>query len=45
MGFDAIWISPIIENYEGGYHGYKGKNIYGLNRNFGTEQDFIDFVQ
>lgn len=31
MGFDAIWISPIIENYEGGYHGYKGRNIYGLN--------------
>ena len=22
MGFDAIWVSPIIENTEGSYHGY-----------------------
>ena len=28
MGFDAIWISPIIDNYDGGYHGYWGRNIY-----------------
>jgi len=25
MGFDAIWISPIIENTDGGYHGYWAK--------------------
>lgn len=36
MGFDAIWISPIIDNYNGGYHGYWGRNIYGLNENFGS---------
>jgi alpha-amylase len=44
MGFDAIWISPIIDNYNGGYHGYWGRNIYSLNGNFGSEQDFYDFV-
>jgi hypothetical protein len=22
MGFDAIWISPIVTNTPGGYHGY-----------------------
>lgn len=44
MGFDAIWISPIIDNYDGGYHGYWGRNIYQLNQHFGTEQDFINFV-
>ncbi len=36
MGFDAIWISPIIDNYDNGYHGYWGRNIHTLNSNFGT---------
>lgn len=44
MGFDAIWVSPIIDNYNGGYHGYWGRNISALNSNFGSEQDFHDFV-
>jgi alpha-amylase len=44
MGFDAIWISPIIDNRDGGYHGYWGRNINTLNSNFGSEQDFVDFV-
>lgn len=44
MGFDAIWISPIIDNRDGGYHGYWGRDLYKLNTNFGSEQDFIDFV-
>lgn len=44
MGFDAIWVSPIIDNYDGNYHGYAGRNIYELNSNFGSEQDFHDFV-
>lgn len=44
MGFDAIWISPIIDNRDGGYHGYWGRNLYKLNDHFGTEKDFIDLV-
>ena len=44
MGFDAIWISPIIENLEGSYHGYHLTNLYKLNEHFGTEDDFIDLV-
>lgn len=31
MGFDAIWISPIIDNRDGGYHGYWGRDLYKLN--------------
>ena len=31
MGFDAIWISPINKNRDGGYHGYWGTNLYDLN--------------
>ena len=45
MGFDAIWISPIIENLEGSYHGYHLTNLYKLNEHFGTEDDFIDLVK
>lgn len=37
MGFDAIWISPIVENTEGSYHGYHLTNLYKLNTNFGDE--------
>ncbi|KAK9491649.1 alpha-amylase [Lipomyces doorenjongii] len=45
MGFDAIWISPIIHNIEvnttWGYafHGYWGDNPYRLNDHFGTPED------
>ena len=44
MGFDAIWITPIIDNTDGGYHGYWGRNWYGVNSNFGSEQDLQDFI-
>lgn len=48
MGFDAIWITPIVENKELGYHGYWAKNLYEVNENYGTKQDlkgtiFINF--
>ena len=44
MGFDAIWISPIVENSDGAYHGYHLTNLYKLNQNFGSEQDLIDLI-
>jgi len=28
LGFDAIWISPIVDNYPNNYHGYAARNIY-----------------
>ena len=40
MGFDAIWISPIVENLGENYHGYALTNLYNLNPHFGTEEDF-----
>ena len=45
MGFDAIWISPIVDNYDGGYHGYWSRNLYKINSHFGTEEDFISLVE
>ena len=45
MGFDAIWISPIIENTEGSYHGYHFTNLYNLNYHFGSEDDFKELIR
>ena len=45
MGFDAIWISPIVKNAEGSYHGYHTIDFYDLNEHFGTKQDMLNLVQ
>jgi alpha-amylase len=37
MGFDAIWISPVVDNSPGGYHGYWAANWEKINSHFGTE--------
>ncbi|KAL4996446.1 glycoside hydrolase superfamily [Aspergillus recurvatus] len=48
MGFDAVMISPIIENIDGrvsygeAYHGYWPLDLYSLNDHFGTHQDLLD---
>lgn len=45
LGFNAIWISPVVENTDGGYHGYWAKNLYNINSHFGTEDDLYDLVE
>ena len=45
MGFDAIWISPVVDNIDKGYHGYWAANWNKLNANFGSEQDLKDLVK
>lgn len=44
MGFDAIWVSPIVKNYGEGYHGYWAQDFFSLNEHYGSEQDFKDLV-
>lgn len=44
MGFNAIWISPIIKNTDNSFHGYHFTDLYSLNPNFGTEGDFIELI-
>lgn len=45
MGFDAIWISPIVSTFEGSgaygeaYHGYWPLDLYSLNSHFGAAED------
>ena len=45
MGFNAIWISPIVKNTEGSYHGYYTVNFYKVNEHFGTEEDLHHLVE
>jgi alpha-amylase len=44
MGFDAIWISPVVKNAEGSYHSYHTVDFYGLNEHFGTKQELHDLI-
>ncbi|KAI0798144.1 glycoside hydrolase family 13 protein [Abortiporus biennis] len=45
MGFDAVWISPIVANIEGStaygeaFHGYWSQDINSLNSHFGSADD------
>ncbi|KAI9301335.1 a-amylase [Cunninghamella echinulata] len=44
MGFDAIWISPIPENVDNGYHGYHAKDFEKINSHFGTSDELTALV-
>ncbi|KAG0937241.1 hypothetical protein G6F57_007547 [Rhizopus arrhizus] len=44
MGFDAIWISPIPKNVNGGYHGYWASDFSQINEHFGTADDLKKLV-
>lgn len=44
MGFNAIWISPVVVNYPQGYHGYWATNFFAINPHFGSAEDLQNFV-
>lgn len=52
MGFDCVWITPVVENFKGidplnnasGYHGYWAYNFYNIDSHFGTPQDMKDLT-
>jgi len=44
LGVNAIWISPIPEQTDNGYHGYWQKNIQNINPHFGTAEDLQQLV-
>ncbi|CAL6085232.1 1 [Hexamita inflata] len=47
LGYDAIWISPTLEqahNASNLYHGYAIANFYATNKYFGSDQDLINLV-
>ena len=44
LGANAIWISPIPSQTDGGYHGYWQQDITKINPNFGTSDDLKNLV-
>ncbi|KAL2865927.1 glycoside hydrolase superfamily [Aspergillus lucknowensis] len=44
MGFDALWITPVVANHEGGYHGYWAQDLYSINENYGTADDLKSLI-
>jgi alpha-amylase len=44
LGFDAIWISPVVDNTENGFHGYWARNWNKINDHFGGEQGLHELI-
>jgi glycosidase len=45
LGATAIWISPVVLNSEGQYHGYSGRDFYKVDPHWGTMADLQQMVQ
>ncbi|MBN2558492.1 MAG: alpha-amylase [Clostridia bacterium] len=45
LGMTAIWISPVMDNAPGGYHGYWIHDFYAVDEHFGTIGDFKELVE
>ena len=39
LGFDAVWVSPVVDNAPGGFHGYWQRRMHDANANFGAWED------
>lgn len=44
LGTTAIWITPVVENMPGGYHGYWTKDFYKVDPHLGDMQDMKNLV-
>ncbi|KAJ4320285.1 hypothetical protein N0V94_003462 [Neodidymelliopsis sp. IMI 364377] len=44
LGFDALWITPVVANSADGYHGYWAQDLYAVNSNYGTAADLKSLV-
>ena len=44
MGFTAIWLSPVFDNQEKGYHGYWIKDFYNTDEHFGSIEKLKELV-
>jgi glycosidase len=45
LGATAIWISPIVENANGQFHGYAGRDFYRVDPHWGSLADLQHLVQ
>ncbi|KAI6635963.1 hypothetical protein MCOR14_005484 [Pyricularia oryzae] len=44
LGFDSIWINPVVSNKADGYHGYWAQDLYAINSNYGSAADLKSLV-
>jgi alpha-amylase len=44
MGFDSVWITPVVDNHKNGYHGYHARHLYEINSNYGTADDLKSLI-
>ena len=44
LGATAIWISPIVRNTSGQYHGYSGWDFYSIDPHWGTFADMTNMI-
>eukprot|EP00040_Diaphanoeca_grandis_P004152 m.27287 g.27287 ORF g.27287 m.27287 type:complete len:577 (-) comp15720_c1_seq1:61-1791(-) len=44
MGFDAVWISPVVQNIDCGYHGYWAQNLSAIEHHFGGAVQLKSFM-
>lgn len=44
MGFDAVWISPVVSNVGCGYHGYWAQNLYEIEQHFGGKDALLSMM-
>ncbi|MEH7884476.1 alpha-amylase family glycosyl hydrolase [Bacillus sp. JJ1609] len=45
MGFTAIWLTPVFDNADKGYHGYWIKDFYKTEEHFGSVDKFKELVK
>jgi glycosidase len=46
FGVTALWLNPVLENDQktASYHGYAITDLYKVDRRFGTNEDYVDFI-
>lgn len=46
FGVTALWLNPVLENNQKkqSYHGYAITDLYQVDRRFGTNEDYVNFV-
>ena len=49
LGMTAVWLTPVFENDQTpeykAYHGYAATDMYKIDRRFGSNEEFVAFVQ
>jgi neopullulanase len=46
LGITTLWLNPVLENNQrrASYHGYAITDLYKVDRRFGTNQQYADFI-